>query len=41
MPQIPQMNLGAPMGIPLGMPPALGGIPQGNIFTPEQQQFIY
>ena len=29
------------MGLPMGMPPALGGIPQGNIFTPEQQQFIY
>ena len=29
------------MGIPLGIPPVMGGASQGNIFTPEQQQFIY
>jgi len=35
----PQMNFGAPMGMPMGgIPPGLsGGIAAGNIFTPEQQ----
>jgi hypothetical protein len=43
-PQIHQVPIAAPIGIPnipFGIPPVAGGIPSGNIFSPEQQQVIY
>jgi hypothetical protein len=43
-PQILHAQISGQMGmpnIPFGMPSVAGGVPSGNIFSPEQQQVIY